>query len=106
MKYELKYVQPGSLVLSSMPAMLFILGLIGGFLTFVVLPNPQLDPMTILQKLMSAGLFALLYMFLMIALLTVVAFLYNFFTQMLGMKGIRVEWEEAPEDEDGSDIPA
>lgn len=99
MKYELKYIQPSSIVLSSLPVVLFLLGLLGGLLTFVILPNPNLDPMAGMTKLMATGLFSLLYMFLMIALLVVVAFLYNLFTQTIGLKGVRIEVEEVSGDE-------
>ncbi len=97
MRFELKSVQPSSIVISSLPAVLFFLGLIGGVVTFVVLPNAQADPMSGVERIMASGLFGLLYMFLMLALCVVVAFLYNLFTQTIGMKGIKLELDEIGE---------
>jgi len=91
MKYELRSVKIGSLILSGVPVLLFFLGLFGGVMTFMVMPGQQLGDLTILQKMLAAGMFSLLYMFLMVALLIVVAFLYNFFTQTVGLRGLCVE---------------
>ncbi|MBI4051902.1 MAG: DUF3566 domain-containing protein [Elusimicrobia bacterium] len=97
MKYELRSISATSILLSSIPAVLFLLGLLGGVLTFVIIPNPQIEPMNTLTRLMATGLFGLLYMVLMVALLMVVSFLYNLFTQTIGLRGIRVEIEEMEE---------
>ncbi|MBI4057387.1 MAG: hypothetical protein HY399_07585 [Elusimicrobia bacterium] len=99
MKYELRSISPMSILISSIPAVLFLLGLLGGLVTFVVLPNPQMEPMGGMTRLMATGLFAVLYMVLMVALLVVVAFLYNLFTQTVGLRGIRVDIEPMEEAE-------
>ncbi len=103
MKYELKYIQPTSIVISSLPAILFCVGILGGFITFVVIPNPQLAPMTVMQKLMATGLTALVWMFLWIATMIVVAVLYNLFTRTVGMRGLKLEIEEVDEGEEVSE---
>jgi hypothetical protein len=97
MKYELRSIKIGSLILSGVPALLFFLGLFGGVMTFVVLPSNQLGDLSASQRVMAAAMFSLLYMFLMVALLIVVAFLYNFFTQTVGLRGLCVELSEAQE---------
>jgi len=73
------------------------MGILGGLLTFIILPNPQLDPMSGSARIMATGLFALLYMLLMLALMVVIAFLYNIFTQAMGMRGVTIEMESADE---------
>jgi len=62
--------------------------------TFMVVPNPQLDPMSMGQKMMSVGLFALLYVIIVSALMVFMAFLYNILTGVLGMKGVVLGIEE------------
>src|SRR5271154_1402882 len=103
MKYELRSLSIGSLFLSGIPVLLFFLGLFGGLMTFLVMPGAQLADLSIPQRLAAAGLFSLLYMALMVCLLVLVAFLYNFFTQTVGMRGLSVvlsSVEEEPEDEE------
>jgi len=102
MKYELRSIKIGSLILSGVPALLFFLGLFGGVMTFVVLPGQQLGDLGPMQRILAAGMFSLLYMFLMVALLIVVAFLYNFFTQTVGLRGLCVELAEAADDSAGA----
>lgn len=91
MRYELRSIKIGSLILSGIPTVLFFLGLFGGIMTFVVMPGAQLEELTGMQRLLAAGMFSLLYMFLMVAVLIVAAFLYNFFTQTVGLRGLCVE---------------
>ena len=80
-------------------AVLGTLGVFGGLVTFVVLPNPQMVGMSLLLKLLSTLLFAALYMVLMDALVLAIAFLYNLFGA--GLRGISLDLEEAA----GEDAP-
>lgn len=98
MKYELKYIQPTSIIISSIPIVLFCLALLGSLIYFLILPNPMLAPMTGMQKLMATGLTALLVLLLWMAVMIVITVLYNFFTQTVGMKGIKMEIEEIVEE--------
>lgn len=78
-------------------AVLATLGLVGGVVTFIVLPNPQMIGMTFILKLLSTLLFAALYMVLMDALVLAIAFLYNLFGA--GLRGISLDLEEAAGEE-------
>ncbi|MBI4422936.1 MAG: hypothetical protein HY554_04385 [Elusimicrobia bacterium] len=78
-------------------AVLGTLGLFGGLVTFVLLPNPQMVGMAFPLKLLSTVLFGALYMVLMDALVLAVAFLYNLFGT--GMRGISIDIEEAAGEE-------
>lgn len=78
-------------------AVLATLGIFGGLVTFVILPQPQMVGMPIVMRLISTILFALLYMVLMDALVLAVAFLYNLFGT--GMRGISIDIEEAAGEE-------
>ena len=78
-------------------AVLGSLGLFGGLVTFVILPNPQMAGMSIWLKFLSSLLFASLYMVLMDALVLSVAFLYNLFGATMG--GVSIDIEEAAGDE-------
>jgi len=71
------------------------LGFLGGIVTFVILPNPQLAGSPFFWKLVSALFFGLLYMVLMDALVLVVSALYNLFGSTLNLGGIHLEFEEA-----------
>lgn len=74
-------------------AVLATLGVFGGLVTFVILPQPQMVGMPLMMRFLSTLLFALLYMVLMDALVLAVAFLYNLFG--VGMKGVSIDIEEA-----------
>ncbi|MFA6030645.1 MAG: hypothetical protein WC969_12380 [Elusimicrobiota bacterium] len=81
-------------LLAAKPALSLVLGclgLFGGLVTFVLMPNMQTADMSLPMKLLSTLLFTVLYMVLMDALVLVVAALYNFFGGTLG--GITVEFE-------------
>ncbi|KAF0127279.1 MAG: hypothetical protein FD189_346 [Elusimicrobia bacterium] len=99
MKLELKGVQLGSLVLSSVPAVLFFLGVLGGVITFFFVQNPQVAYMGFGQKLLAVSVFSLLYMLLMAALIVIAAFIYNILTTVVGLRGVRFEIEELAEGE-------
>jgi len=98
-KLEIRSVSIGSLITSSVPLVVFALALLGGVVTFMVVPNPQLYPMQTGQKLLSIGLFALLYVIIVSALLVFMAFLYNILTGVLGMRGVTLEFEEVADRE-------
>ena len=75
-------------------AVLGALGLIGGLVTFVVLPNPELATTPLGWRLVSTGFFALLYMVLMDALVLVVCGLYNLFGGTLNLGVLELDIEE------------
>ncbi|MBI4347386.1 MAG: hypothetical protein HY553_11055 [Elusimicrobia bacterium] len=89
-----------SVVLAAKPvisAVLGTLGVFGGLVTFVILPQPQMVGMPIGMRFVSTILFALLYMVLMDALVLAIAFLYNLFGA--GMRGIGLDIEETAGEE-------
>ncbi|MBI3505131.1 MAG: hypothetical protein HY059_09835 [Proteobacteria bacterium] len=73
-------------------AVLGLLGLIGGLATFVLRPNLQMADVSLAWKLVSAIIFAALYMVLMDAIVLAIAVLYNFFSAL--SKGISIDIEE------------
>ena len=78
-------------------AVLGTLGVAGGLLSVVVVPNLSAAGMTLPLKLVAALMFAGFYMVLMDALLLVLAVLYNLFSDTLGMSSVRLELEAAEE---------
>ncbi|MFH1726334.1 MAG: hypothetical protein ABII00_17120 [Elusimicrobiota bacterium] len=78
-------------------AVLGALGFLGGLITFIILPNPQLADLAWGWKLVSTLFFGLLYMVLMDALVLVVSALYNFFANTLNLGGIHLDIEEGAE---------
>lgn len=74
-------------------AVLGTMGILGGLLTFVIMPTMQASGMTLPMRVTSAVLFALFYMVLMDAVILVVSVLYNLYSGVLGMGGIRLELE-------------
>ncbi len=79
-------------------AVLGTLGLAGGLLSFVVVPNLSAAGMTMPLKLVATLMFAVFYMVLMDALILVLSVLYNLFSDTLGLSAVRLELEAA---EDG-----
>jgi hypothetical protein len=72
-------------------ALLGTLGLLGGLVSFVFVPSLNNDGMTLPMRLVSTLLFSIFYMVLMDGLVLVVAALYNFFSGVAGLGGIRLE---------------
>ena len=97
MKLEVRNVSITSIITSAMPIVVFALGVLGGIITFLLVPNLQLDMMSIGGKLQSIGYFSLLYVIIVSALLVFIAFLYNILTGVLGMKGVAFDIEEISE---------
>jgi hypothetical protein len=78
----------------------FFLAIIGGGVTFFMIDNVSLAPMTFAQRLLSVGLYALLYVVITTAVLVFAAFVYNIFTGVLGLRGITLDIEELHHDHD------
>jgi hypothetical protein len=75
----------------SVSAVLGSLGLLGGLVTFVVMPSLSAQGMSIPMRLVSALFFAVLYMVLMDALALVVSALYNLAVGGLGLSGVHLD---------------
>ena len=99
MKLEVRNISVGSLVTSSVPIVIFVLALLGGGVKFFIVPDPQLAPMTVLQKVMSVGLYSLLYVIISSAVLVFSAFVYNDFSGVLGLRGFTLDIEEVHDHE-------
>jgi hypothetical protein len=80
-------------------ALLATLGLLGGLVSFVFVPSLSNEGMTIPMRLVSTALFSVFYMVLMDGLVLVVASLYNFFSGVAGLGGIRLELDGVDETE-------
>jgi hypothetical protein len=80
-----------------MSAVLGTLGLAGGLLSFVIVPNLSASGMSLPLKLVAALMFAIFYMVLMDALILVLAVLYNLFSDTFGMSALRLDLEAAEE---------
>jgi len=98
MKLEVRNISVGSLVTSSVPLVVFCLALLGGVITFMVVPNMQMVSMSFMQKIFSVGLYALLYVVIFTAVLVFAAFVYNIFTGVLGLRGVTFDIEEIHHD--------
>jgi len=99
MKLEVRNISVGSLVTSSVPIVIFVLALLGGAVKFFMVPDPQLSPMSGFQKLMSVGLYSLLYVIISSAVLVFSAFVYNVFSGVLGLRGFTLDIEEVHDHE-------
>lgn len=98
MKLEVRNISVGSLVTSSVPLVIFVMALLGGVITFMIVPNLELAPMTFMQKLLSVGLYSLLYVVLATAVIVFMAFIYNLMTGVLGLRGVTLDIEEVHHD--------
>ncbi len=98
MKLEVRNISVGSLVTSSVPLVIFFMAILGGVVTFMVVPNTQMAPLGMFQKLLSVGLYALMYVVICTAVMVFAAFLYNIFTSVLGLRGLTLDIEEVHQD--------
>ena len=94
MKLEVRNISVGSLVTSAVPIMIFVLALLGSVITYFVQSDPQLKPMSVVEKLLSVGIYSLLYTIITSALLVFSAFVYNIFNGILGLRGLILDIEE------------
>ena len=93
-----------AVILSTKPAVTAVvatLGLIGGFTTFILIPNSQNAAMVLSMKLLSTVLFTLFYAVLMDGVVLLISVLYNLFAGALGLGGLSLELED-----DGSESGA
>ena len=99
MKLEIKNISVASLINSSVPVVVFVLGFLGAVVRFVAVPDPQLMALSGWQKMLSVGIFSLSYMMIVSALLVFAAFMYNMLTGVLGLKGFVFDLEEVHDKE-------
>lgn len=97
MRYEIKNVKIISLLFSSLPVVIFSLGLLGAIIAFFFTPTPLVGGMSFGKKMLAVGMYSFLYTFLVLALLVVLAFVYNVFTEILGLSGVKLELGETEE---------
>ena len=86
-----------AIILATQPAVsavLGTLGLLGGLMTFVLVPNVQNASMALSMRLLSTLLFTLFYTVLMDGVVLLVAVLYNLFAGGLGLGGLSFDLEE------------
>ena len=86
-----------AVILSTQPAVsavLGTLGLIGGLMTFVLVPNSQNAAMSLPMRLLSTLLFTLFYTVLMDGVVLIIAVLYNLFAGGIGLGGLSLDLED------------
>jgi hypothetical protein len=86
-----------AIILSTQPAVsavLGTLGLLGGLMTFVLVPNTQNAAMALPMRMLSTLLFTLFYTVLMDGVVLLVAVLYNLFAGGLGLGGLSLDLGE------------
>ena len=93
MKFEIKYVQPSSLVFSALPVVLFFMGCVAGMLTFVIVPNAAVEAMTAMEKMLAVGIYSLFYMIVLLIVTLLSLLVYNFLCSGLSLRGVIFEVE-------------
>ena len=86
-----------AVILSTQPAVsavLGTLGLAGGLMTFVLVPNSSNASMALSMRLVSTLLFTLFYTVLMDGVVLLVAVLYNLFAGGVGLGGLSLDLED------------
>ena len=86
-----------AVILSTQPAVsavLGTLGLVGGLMTFVLVPNSSNASMALSMRLLSTLLFTLFYTVLMDGVVLLVAVLYNLFAGAIGLGGLSFDLED------------
>ncbi len=90
-------VSGAAVILSTQPAVsavLGTLGLAGGLMTFVLVPNSSNASMALSMRLVSTLLFTLFYTVLMDGVVLLVAVLYNLFAGGVGLGGLSLDLED------------
>lgn len=102
MQVELKKIRASSMILSAIPVVMLVIGVVAGLMTFILFPEQEVAARLpeLSQRNVAAAVFALAYTLATVLFLAIVALLYNLLTGM-GMPGIRVDLasEEAAEEE-------
>ena len=86
-----------AVVLTAQPAVSAVfgtLGLVGGLMTFILVPNASSAAMPVSMRLVSTLLFTLFYTVLMDGVVLLVAVLYNLFAGAVGLGGVSFDLEE------------
>ena len=86
-----------AVILSTQPAVSAVLGslgLLGGLMTFVIVPNSQNASMALSMRLLSTLLFTLFYTVLMDGVVLLIAVLYNLFAGAVGLGGLSFDLED------------
>src|SRR5579859_214806 len=78
-------------------AVMGVFGAVGGLMTFVLFPKPEVMGMSFAMRLLSAILFSLFYTVLMDGVILLVAVLYNLFAGAVGLGGFSLALEEGGE---------
>ena len=87
----------GAVILSTQPAVsavLGTLGLVGGLMTFVIVPNNQSANMAMSMRLLSTLLFTMFYTVLMDGVVLLISVLYNLFAGAIGLGGLSFDLED------------
>lgn len=79
-------------------ALLATLGALGGLVTFVIAPDLNASTFSAPWKIASILFYAMFYTVLMDAVVLVVSVIYNFFAGVVGLGGIRLEFEQTEEE--------
>ena len=79
-------------------ALLATLGILGGLVTFVIAPDLNASTFSAPWKLASILFYAVFYTVLMDAVVLVVSVIYNFFAGVIGLGGVRLEFEQLDEE--------
>lgn len=78
-------------------AVLATVGLFGGILSFLIVPNLSTTGMSVWLRFVSTAMFMVFYAVLMDALVLVLAVLYNFYSDTLGLSAVSLQMEAAEE---------
>ena len=92
MNYELKSVQPMSVFINAL-RIFVIVGFIVAILTFFILPNPTIHLGSWWQKILATLLFTGVYAVVVSIVLSLIAFLYNFWAA--NSKGVTLYLEKS-----------
>ncbi|MEW5950461.1 MAG: hypothetical protein GX447_06835 [Elusimicrobia bacterium] len=94
MKLEIKKINLSSFLFGAFPMVILCTSFVLGFIGIFFLDNPAWIPVTPMGKLVGLFLHSLVFFLITAAYLVFLAFVYNFFVEIVGMKGISVKIEE------------
>lgn len=94
MKLEIKRINLSSFLFGAFPMVILFTSIVLGTVGIFFLDNPAWIAVSGFGKLVGLFLHSLVYFILTAAYLVFLAFVYNFFVEVVGMKGVSVKIEE------------
>ncbi|MEF3280377.1 MAG: hypothetical protein K6357_05360 [Elusimicrobiota bacterium] len=97
MKLEVKRIEISSIVFSGFSVALFFIGLFVALVAIFITPSPIWFGESFKSKFIGMFIYTIVFYIITLAYISFLVFIYNFFVNIIGLKGLVVEMEEKQE---------